>query len=220
MNQDASALEAARIVVDAGAVYTRTSGEPFFFSSGWASPVYIDIKRLISLADARHRLIELALQKMGSTYRPGTFDLIAGCELAGVPFASIVADRCHLPLVIAKKHARGFGRLSQFEGSFQPGTRTVLVDDLTTDGRTKEAVKQALHAAQAEVVGVFVLLNYNIFPEANDMTSLMNLADIVAAAKQGDLIKEADVQVVEEFLSNAPQWSRRHGGIEKIERPQ
>ncbi|MGI9521154.1 MAG: orotate phosphoribosyltransferase [Hyphomicrobiaceae bacterium] len=215
-DQDPAAMEAAKIVVESGAVYTRTSGDPFFLSSGWASPVFIDIKRLISLADARQRLIELALSKIDVVYQPGAVDMIAGCELAGVPFASIIADRRHLPLVVAMKRARGFGRLSQFEGSFEPGTRTLLVDDLTTDGRTKEAIKQALKAAQAQVVGVFVLLDYNIFRDVSDMTSLMNLAHIVSTAKQGDHISEYDLQVIEEFLFDAPRWSRRHGGIEAI----
>ena len=53
----ASAEEAARIVLDADAVYIRTGSEPFFFSSGWASPIFIDIKRLISLPKARRRLV-------------------------------------------------------------------------------------------------------------------------------------------------------------------
>ena len=214
--QDAAALEAAKIVVESGAVYTRTSGDPFFFSSGWASPVFIDIKRLISFADARQRLIELALGKIDEVYPPGTFDQIAGCELAGVPFASIIADRRQLPLVVAMKRARGFGRLAQFEGTFQPGTRTLLVDDLTTDGRTKETFKQALAAAQAQVIGVFVLLDYSIFPESKDMTSLMNLADIVSAAKQGSHIKPDELEVISDFLADAPRWSRRNGGIGAI----
>ncbi len=215
-NSDAAALEAAKIVVEAGAVYTRTSGDPFFFSSGWASPVFIDIKRLVSFAGARRRLIDLALQRIDEFYLPGTFDLIAGCELAGVPFASIIADRRNLPLVVAMKRARGFGRMSQFEGTFQPGTRTLIVDDLTTDGRTKDTIKQALKAAQAEVVGVFVLLDYNIFPEAPNLTSLMNLSDVILAASQGDHINANDLAIIEEFLSDAPGWSRRNGGIEAI----
>ncbi len=112
------------------------------------------------------------------------------------------------------KRARGFGRMAQFEGTFQPGTRTLLVDDLTIDGRTKEAIKQALTAAQAEVVGVFVLLNYNIFPEASDLISLMNLTDIVSASKPKDNISADDLRVIEEFISDAPRWSHRNGGIE------
>ena len=53
---------AARIVVEGGAVYTRTSGDPFFFTSGWASPIFIDIKRLISLPAARDTLVAIALE--------------------------------------------------------------------------------------------------------------------------------------------------------------
>lgn len=211
-----ASLEAARIVVEAGAVYTRTSGDPFFFSSGWASPVFVDIKRLISIADARRRLIELALDRIDQAFQPASFDQIAGCELAGVPFAAMIADRRSLPLVVAMKRARGFGRLSQFEGTFTPGTRTLLVDDLTTDGRTKETIKQALSAAQAQVVGVFVLLDYKIFPGAGDVTSLMNLADIVAAARQGNQMSSGDLEVIEGFLRDAPGWSRRNGGIASV----
>ena len=60
-NADNSAEEAARIILDNGAVHTRTGGEPFFFSSGWASPVFVDLKRLISYPQARSRLVTLAL---------------------------------------------------------------------------------------------------------------------------------------------------------------
>lgn len=211
--QDPSASEAATIIVEAGAVYTRTSGEPFFFSSGWASPVFIDLKRLISYPEARQRLIELALNKIDEVCPPGTFDLIAGCELAGVPFAAMIADRRHLPLVVAMKSARGFGRLSQFEGTFEPGARALLVDDLTTDGRTKEAIRSALRAAQAEVVDAFVMLDYSIFPAVSGLTSLMTLADIVAAAERGNHLPPDDLRVITAFIDDAPLWSRRNGGI-------
>jgi orotate phosphoribosyltransferase len=102
----ADAIEAARIVLEAGAVYTRTSGDPFFFSSGWASPVFIDIKRLISFPSARDRLLTLALDRIDPEFGRDGFELIAGCELAGVPFAAMVADRRGLPLVVAMKQRR------------------------------------------------------------------------------------------------------------------
>ncbi len=114
------------------------------------------------------------------------------------------------------KRARGFGRLAQFEGTFQPETRTLLVDDLTTDGRTKDSIKRALIAAQAKVIGVFVLLDYKVFPIADDVTSLMCLADIAAAARDGGGLGADELEVIEDFLSDAPRWSRRNGGIDSI----
>ena len=101
------AADAARVILDGGAVHVRTDGEPFFFSSGWASPVFIDLKCLISDPDARGRLIELMLDGISTAYGDA-FEQVAGCELAGVPFATLTAHRLDLPLVIALKQARGF----------------------------------------------------------------------------------------------------------------
>lgn len=213
----AEALEAAAIVLDAGAVYTRTSGDPFFFSSGWASPVFIDIKRLISFPDARSRLLELAVGKIDRVFGADAFDQIAGCELAGVPFAAMIADRRAVPLVVAKKQSRGFGRLAQLEGTFEPGARTLLLDDLTTDGRTKATFKQALEVAEAHVVGIFVLLDYGIFPAAPEMTSLMTLADIVAVAEQTNALDPSALKTIQPFQADAPLWSKRNGGIGALE---
>ena len=211
-----SAEEAARIILDNGAVHTRTGGEPFFFSSGWASPVFVDLKRLISYPQARSRLVTLALARIAAEIPAGTFDQVAGCELAGVPFATTVADRLDLPLVIALKQARGFDRLSQFEGTFEPGTSTLLVDDLTTDGRTKENLKAALERAQAHVVGIFVFFNYGIFPAGADILSLTTLDELVRVAEQAKSLAPDALRDLKGFAENAPRWSRRHGGIAGI----
>ncbi|MEO9901169.1 phosphoribosyltransferase family protein [Nisaea sp.] len=207
------ACEAAKIILDGGAVHVRTGGEPYFFSSGWASPLFIDLKRLISVPKARGRLIDLMLGHIRSIYGDDGFDQIAGCELAGVPFATIAAHRLGLPLVIALKQARGFDRLSQCEGTFEPGTRTLLLDDLTTDGKTKANFKDALERAQADVVGIFVLFNYGIFPAVPEVGSLTCLTDLIAVAEaEGSLGEEALAQI-KTFAEDAAHWSRFHGGI-------
>jgi orotate phosphoribosyltransferase len=213
---DNRAEEAARIILDSGAVYTRAGGEPFYFSSGWASPVFVDLKRLISFPAARSRLVKLALARIDEAIPAGSFEQVAGCELAGVPFATMVADRLGLPLVVALKQARGFDRLSQFEGTFEPGTGTLLVDDLTTDGRTKQALKGALERAQAHVVAIFVFFNYGIFPEPPEILSLTTLAEVVRVAGRDGTLPQEALAEVKAFAEDAPRWSRRHGGIAAI----
>lgn len=207
------ALAAAAIVLEAGAVYTRTSGDPFFFSSGWASPVFIDLKRLVSFPAARSRLVELAEACIAHEFGGGGFDQIAGCEFAGVPFATMIADRSELPLVVAMKQGRGFGRMAQIEGAFEPGARTLLVDDLTTDGRTKATFRRALETAEANVIGVFVLLDYAVFPAPSMVSSLMTLADIVQVAERDGHLDPRALEAVKTFQADAPKWSKRNGGI-------
>jgi orotate phosphoribosyltransferase len=207
------AAKAARIVVDNGAVYTRTSGDPFFFTSGWASPIFIDIKRLISVPIARESLITMALDKIGEKLGPNSFEMVAGCELAGIPFAALIADRLRLPLVVVRKQGKGFGRLAQFEGAFARGTRALLVDDLSTDGITKSTFRSALERAEAEVVDTFVFLDYGVFTLERKMMSLMTLADVIAAAETSQKFSGSVVQEVKAFAADAPSWSKRNGVI-------
>lgn len=204
---------AARIVVEGGAVYTRTTNDPFFFTSGWASPIFIDIKRLISLPEARDQLVAMSLAAIDQAIGSRSFDLVAGCELAGVPFAAIIADRLKLPLVVVRKQSKGFGRLAQFEGTFEPGVRALLVDDLTTDGMSKMSFKTALERAEATVVSTFVLLNYAIFPGAPKLISLLTLSNVVKAAEERHHLDARALEEVKSFLADAPRWSRRNGGI-------
>lgn len=213
MSEDTIAAEAARIVVESGAVYTRTTGDPFFFTSGWASPVFIDLKRLISLPDARKTLLEMALGKIGTALGADAFDCVAGCELAGVPFATLMADRLALPLVIVRKQSKGFGRLAQFEGTFEPGERALLVDDLSTDGINKATFRAALERAEAKVIETFVFIDYRVFPAGKSVLSLLTLADIIAAAGRTGKLSGRDLREVQAFAADAPSWSRRHGGI-------
>ncbi len=210
--------EAARIVVENGTVYTRTGGDPFFFTSGWASPIFIDIKRLISMPASRDTLVAMALVRINAVIGAGSFEIIAGCELAGIPFAALIADRLRLPLVVVRKQGKGFGRLAQFEGTFEPGTRALLVDDLSTDGINKATFRSALERAGANVVGTFVLLDYDIFASRSRVTSVMTVADVITAAEAGRHVEAHALEEVKAFAVDAPRWSKRHGGIGALPR--
>ncbi|MEM8744239.1 MAG: phosphoribosyltransferase family protein [Pseudomonadota bacterium] len=213
MTRPSSASAAAELLLAEEVVYTRTGGDPFFFSSGWASPVFIDIKRLISRPEARAKLLDLALQEIEENVGTSAFDQIAGCELAGVPFASMVADRMSVPLVVALKQAKGFGRFAQCEGDFEPGARTLLIDDVTTDGRTKTTFKRALERAEANVIGIFVLFAYNIFPGHAQTVALTTLGDVITAAENNNTLDESALSALKTYAGDAAGWSRQNGGI-------
>ena len=142
--------------------------------------------------------------------------MIAGCELAGIPFAAMIADRLRLPLVVVRKQGKGFGRLAQFEGTFEPGTRALLIDDLSTDGINKSTFRAALERAEATVVETFVLLDYGIFPAGNPVSSLIKLTDVIAAAEATHMLTGRVLQDVKSFAADAPSWSKCNGGISAL----
>ena len=103
------------------------------------------------------------------------FDVVAGGETAGIPYAAWIAERLGLPMQYVSKKPKGFGRNAQIEGDVREGARTLLVEDLTTDGRSKINFCQALRNAGAIVDHVFVNFYYDIFPESKKILGELNV---------------------------------------------
>ena len=55
--------ETARLLLDIKAVNFRPE-EPYKLTAGWASPVYIDCRWVISFLDARRRIIEMGAEML------------------------------------------------------------------------------------------------------------------------------------------------------------
>ena len=126
----------ARMLLEVKAVLF-SADKPFIFTSGWASPVYIDCRKLIFYPRIRSQLCEFAVSTLARDAGFEQFDVVAGGETAGIPYAAWIADRLGLPMQYVRKKPKGFGRNAQIEGDIREGARTLLVEDLTTDGRSK-----------------------------------------------------------------------------------
>ena len=133
----------AKMLIEVDAVRFMTD-KPFIFTSGWASPVYTDCRRLISFPRVRQTLIDFGVATVERDVGFEQFDAVAGGETAGIPFAAWMADRLMLPMQYVRKKPKGFGRNAQIEGHIEDGDRVLLVEDMTTDGRSKVNFCKAL----------------------------------------------------------------------------
>ena len=194
--------------------------KPFIFTSGRASPVYTDCRRLISFPRVRTTLIDFACATVMRDAGFEQFDAVAGGETAGIPFAAWMADRLGLPMLYVRKKAKGFGRNSQIEGEVKDGQNVLLVEDMTTDGGSKVNFINALREAGAKVDHVLVFFFYDIFPESKKIlgdlrVNLHYLAtwwDVLAVAKASGKFDAAKLAEVEKFMHDPAGWSKAHGG--------
>jgi len=209
----------ARTLIDIKAVHFN--GEtPFIFTSGWASPVYIDCRKIISFPRARAGLIDFAVSTIQREIGFEGMDSVAGGETAGIPFAAWIADRMGLPMQYVRKKPKGFGRNAQIEGQLAEGSRVLLVEDLTTDGKSKVNFVNALRDAGAQVTDTFVVFHYGIFPAS--LTTMREIGvrlhalctwwDVLRVAKQYNYFDSATLDTVERFLHGPVEWSSAHGG--------
>jgi orotate phosphoribosyltransferase len=201
-----------------------SEGAPFIFTSGWASPVYIDCRKLIFYPRIRSQLVDFAAATLARDAGFEQFDVVAGGETAGIPYAAWIAERLGLPMQYVRKQPKGFGRGAQIEGDIREGARTLLVEDLTTDGRSKINFCKALRAAGAVVEHVYVNFYYDIFPETAAIMAdlgvrLHRLAtwwDVLRVVKQGEYLPTSQIAEVEKFLNAPAQWSAAHGGATRF----
>jgi orotate phosphoribosyltransferase len=210
----------AKMLLEVEAV--RFMGDkPFIFTSGRASPVYTDCRRLISFPRVRQTLIDFGIATVQRAAGFEQFDAVAGGETAGIPFAAWFADRLALPMLYVRKQPKGFGRGSQIEGQLTEGQRVLLVEDMTSDGGSKVNFCNALREAGGKVDHAFVFFFYDIFPESKKIIGDLGITmhhlatwwDVLAVAKASGKFDAGKLAEVETFMRDPAGWSKAHGGV-------
>lgn len=125
----------------------------FTLASGATSDVYVDVKKAWTdpgrLRRIAHRLAE----------RSGEAQALAGMELGAVPLVVATALETGKPYVVIRKAAKEHGTRARFEGELAPGTRVVLLEDVTTSGGSVADSVAVLRAAGALVEKVVTVVD-------------------------------------------------------------
>ncbi len=209
-----SAQIAASILLEIEAVLIRPE-EPFTFTSGRKSPVYVDCRKIIGFPRARARLMDMGVEALYNNVGHEAFDVVAGGETAGIPFAAFIAERMGLPMAYIRKKPKGFGRNAQIEGVIKEGDRVLLVEDLATDGGSKLNFVNAIRTAGAQCDHTFVVFHYGIFPEgikllSDEGVSLHGLTtwwDVIELAEEEGYVDASGAKTVRDFLNNPDEWN-------------
>ena len=194
--------------------------KPFIFTSGLASPVYTDCRRPISFPRIRNALMDFGASTLARDVGFEAFDAVAGGETAGIAYAAWMSDRLGLPMQYVRKQPKGFGRNAHIEGEVKPGSRVLLVEDMTTDGGSKVNFINALRKAGVLCEHAFVVFYYDIFPEGLKLLSDLGVThhalatwwDVLAVAKASGKFDSGKLNEVEAFMRDPRGWSKAHGG--------
>ena len=186
----------------------------FTLTSGLKSPVYVDCRKIISFLDEREFIMNEALNYFEKNKIQ--FDLVAGGETAGIPYAAIISEKIKKPMVYIRKKPKGFGQNQQIEGSFKEKEKAILIEDLATDGGSKVVFVEAMRKAGLIVNDIFVIFYYDIFNLENSVLSKLNVnihslctwKDILSVIEKKNIYKENDIKNLKKFLSNPDDWRK------------
>ena len=136
----------------------------FTLTSGKKSPVYVDCRKLVSFPKEREIIINEMSKQIKSKYKNQI--VVAGGETAGIPYSSYISQKLKLPMVYIRKKPKGFGKGKIIEGEFKKKSKSILIEDMATDGGSKIHFINSMRKAELSVRDIFVVFFYDIYPSA------------------------------------------------------
>ena len=195
----------AKILIDIESVKFSFKN-PFTLTSGQKSPVYVDCRKIISHLKERRLIINMGSTLLKKKINLKKIDCIAGGETAGIPYASWISEKLNKPMVYIRKKPKGFGKLSQIEGEIKNKSRVLLIEDLSTDGKSKINFCNAIKKAGGKIKDIFVIFNYDTYPDTifkrNNLKLhfLTNWKFVMENLKKKNFLKKEEILEIEKFL--------------------
>ena len=205
----------AKILIDIESI-KFSFDKPFTLTSGNKSPVYVDCRKIISYVNERNFIINNAIQYIEE--KKLQFDLLAGGETAGIPYAAFLAEKLNKKMIYVRKKAKDFGKNQQIEGEFSKGEKIILIEDLATDGGSKVVFVNALRNVGLKISDIFVIFYYDIFDIKEtplgsldvNMHFLCSWKNIINVLTNTNMYSKEKIDNLNFFLNDPINWRKKN----------
>ena len=205
----------AKILIDIESI-KFSFDKHFTLTSGYKSPVYVDCRKIISFVKERNTILDFAKEYFKENNLE--FDILAGGETAGIPYAALLSEKLQKRMIYVRKKSKGFGKNQQIEGYYTKGQKAILIEDLATDGKSKVIFVEALRNSGLEVSDIFVVFYYDIFDINKTPLGHMNIKihslctwkNIINVISDNKLFSDKEINNLKVFLENPEVWRKNN----------